>query len=478
MEKRLMSKVLKPDLCVIGAGSGGLTVAAGAAQMGATVVLVEGHKMGGDCLNYGCVPSKSLLAAGKRAHAMTAGAPFGVATVVPKIDFAAAKVHVRAVIAAIEPHDSQERFEGLGVTVLRDWARFVSPTRVVVGDSAVEARRFVIATGSSPAIPPIPGIDQVRVHTNEDIFDLIECPKHLIIIGGGPIGIELAQAHRRLGAAVTVLEAGRALGREDPEMAALVLDRLRTEGIEIVENASVESVRPATGGIAVRAGGAELIGSHLLVAAGRRVNLERLDLAAGGVRHTERGIAVDRGLRSVSNRRVYAIGDAAGGPQFTHLAGYHGGIVIRSALFGLPVRARDDHIPRVTFSEPELAQVGLTEAEARARHGSRLEVLTAEYAGNDRAQAERATEGRIKVMVVRSRPVGATIVGANAGDLISVWALALSARLKIAAIAGMVAPYPTYGELSKRAAGQYYVPRLFQSPRVKRVVRFLQRWLP
>jgi pyruvate/2-oxoglutarate dehydrogenase complex dihydrolipoamide dehydrogenase (E3) component len=471
--------VLKPDLCVIGAGSGGLTVAAGAARMGASVVLVEGHKMGGDCLNYGCVPSKSLLAAAKHAHAMTDGAGFGVAPVEPRLDFAAAKDHVRRAIAAIAPHDSEARFEGLGVTVLRDWARFVSPTRVEVGDAAIEARRFVVATGSSPLVPPIPGLDRVPVLTNETIFGLRERPSHLVVIGGGPIGIELAQAHRRLGCAVTVIESSKALGREDPELAAIVLERLRAEGIEILEGVGAEEVAAGSGGIEVRlTSGATCEGSHLLVAAGRRVNLERLELDAAGVRHGPKGIEVDAGLRSVSNRRVYAVGDAAGGPQFTHLAGYHGGLVIRSALFGLPAKVRMDHVPRVTFTDPELAQVGLTEAEAREAHGRRLEVLRFGFAENDRAQAEAVTEGRIKVMVARGRPVGASIVGASAGELIGVWCLALSARLKIGAVASMVAPYPTLGEVSKRAAGQYYVPRLFESDRVKRVVRLVQRWLP
>jgi pyruvate/2-oxoglutarate dehydrogenase complex dihydrolipoamide dehydrogenase (E3) component len=473
-----MSAVLRPDLCVIGAGSGGLTVAAGAVQMGASVVLVEGHKMGGDCLNAGCVPSKSLIAAARHAQAMTAGAPFGIAPVEPRIDFAATKDHVARVIAGIAPHDSVERFEGLGVTVIRDWARFVSPRRVEAGGAAIEARRFVIATGSSPLVPPIPGLDTVRAYTNEDIFDLRERPEHLIVIGGGPIGVELAQAHRRLGSTVTVIEGARILGREDPELVEVVRERLRAEGVRLLEGVEVEHVAALEDGLAVTAGGASVRGSHILVAVGRRVDLDRLDLAAAGVKATRAGVTVDKGLRSVSNRRVYAIGDAAGGMQFTHLAGYHGGLVIRNALFGLPVRARTDHIPRVTFTDPELAQVGLTEAEARAAHGPRIEVLRFGYDGNDRARAERTTEGFAKVIVARGRPVGAGIVGAQAGELIGLWSLAIGSGLKIGQIAGMVAPYPTLGEVSKRAAGQYYVPRLFASARVRRVVRFVQRWLP
>jgi pyruvate/2-oxoglutarate dehydrogenase complex dihydrolipoamide dehydrogenase (E3) component len=473
-----MNRVLKPDLCVIGAGSGGLTVAAGAAQMGASVVLVEGHKMGGDCLNYGCVPSKALIAAAGHAHAMTTGGRFGVAPVEPQVDYAAAKDHVDRVIAGIEPHDSVERFRSLGVTVIEDWARFVSPKRIEAGGTAIEARRFVIATGSAPFVPPIPGLDGVRAWTNEDIFALREAPRHLVVIGGGPIGIEMAQAHRRLGCDVTVIEGAQVLGREDPDLAAIVTERLRAEGVRLIEGAQAERVAAVEGGIAVTVGGETVAGSHLLVAVGRRVNLERLDPETGGVETTRAGIVVDKGLRSVSNRRVYAVGDAAGGMQFTHLAGYHGGLVIRSALFGLPVKARTDHIPRVTFTDPELAQVGMTEAEARAAHGDRVEVLRFGYDENDRARAELRTEGFAKVIVWRGRPVGAGIVGARAGELIGLWALVIANRMKIGQVAGMVAPYPTLGEVSKRVAGQYYVPRLFESDRVKTLVRLVQRWLP
>lgn len=468
---------IKTDICILGAGSGGLSVAAGAVQMGASVVLIEGHKMGGDCLNYGCVPSKALIAAGKQAHAMGAGAPLGVTPVMPEVSYSAAKDHVHKVIATIEPHDSVERFEGLGVQVILDWGRFVSKTEVQAGDTIVTARRFVIATGSSPVIPPIPGIDDVEVHTNETIWDLRERPDHLLIIGGGPIGLEMAQAHIRLGSKVTVIEGAKALGKDDPEAAAIVLDKLRQEGVEIVEGQMVTKISGASG-VTVDTEGGSYTGSHLLVAAGRKVNLERLDLDRGDVKH-DRAVTVDQGLRSVSNRRVYAIGDAAGGLQFTHVAGYHAGVIIRPMLFGLPAKARTDHIPWVTFTDPELAQVGLTEEAAKKAHGSRaVEIARFDYAGNDRAIAEGKTAGFIKVMVVKGRPVGATIVGAQAGELIGMWALAISNRLKMSAVAGMVAPYPTLGELGKRAAGAYFSPRLFDNPRVKQVVGLVQRYLP
>ena len=467
--------VLTPDLCVIGGGSGGLSVAAGAVQMGASVVLIEGHKMGGDCLNYGCVPSKALLAAGKAAHAMEAGAPFGVTPVAPEVDYARAKDHVREVIAGIEPHDSVERFEGLGCTVIQDYGRFVDARTVEAGGKRIKARRFVIATGSSPWTPPIPGLDEVGFHTNETIFELRDKPKHLLVIGGGPIGLEMAQAHRRLGCEVTVLEAFKALGKDDPELTAIALEALRSEGIDIREGAEVASARREGDEVVLEIKDQEAVrGDVILAAVGRRANLDKLNLEAAGIETNRAGVVVDKGLRT-TNRRVYAIGDAAGGLQFTHVAGYQAGLVIRSALFRLPVTNRTDHIPWATYTDPEMAQVGLTEGEARDRHGDRLEVLRFDYAENDRARAELKTKGLIKVMVVKGKPVGASIVGAAAGEQISLWALAISKGLKIADMAGFVAPYPTMMELSKRAAGSYYTPRLFESPRVKWIVSLLAR---
>ncbi|MCU4654103.1 FAD-dependent oxidoreductase [Roseibacterium sp. SDUM158016] len=469
--------VIDTDICIIGAGSGGLSVAAGAVQMGARVVLIEGHKMGGDCLNYGCVPSKALLAAGHKAHA-TAEAAFGVAGHDPAPDFAAAKDHVEAVIETIAPVDSEERFEGLGVHVIREFARFVSETEVEAGPHRIRARRFVVATGSRPLVPPIPGLETTPHHTNETIFELLERPRHLIVIGGGPIGMEMAQAHRRLGCEVTVLEGARALGRDDPEAAALVLEDLRAEGIAIEEGAKVASVSGQEGAIIVETeDGRRFEGSHLLVAVGRQVNVDRLDLEKAGVDYDRRGVTVDKGLRS-TNKRVYAVGDAAGGLQFTHVAGYHAGVIIRPMLFGLPAKARTDHIPWVTYTEPELAQVGMTEAEARAKHGDGLFVARADFAHNDRAIATGQARGFAKVMVVKGRPVGATIVGPQAGELIQTWALAIANGLKMSAVAGMVAPYPTLGEINKRAAGAYFSPRLFDSALVKRIVRFVQRVIP
>jgi len=469
---------IKTDICIIGGGSGGLSIAAGAVQMGAKVVLLEGHKMGGDCLNYGCVPSKALIASAKKAYAMSHGGELGVADAKAKVDYAAAKDHVANVIATIEPHDSVERFEGLGVKVIEEFGRFISKTEVQAGDTIIEARRFVVSTGSAPFVPPIPGLEDVTYYTNENIFELRDQPKHLIVIGGGPIGLEMAQAHARLGSKVTVIEGMKALGKDDPELAAISLDNLRAEGIEIIEEAQAEKISGNGKTITVHTPKGDFSGSHLLMAVGRKVNIDKLDLDKGGIAHDRRGLKVGPNLRSVTNKRVYAAGDVAGGLQFTHVAGYHAGVLIRSMLFGLPSKQRTDHIPWATFIDPEMAHVGLTEADARKKYGGNVEVVRFNYDGNDRAIAERKTTGLIKVMVVKGRPVGASIVGHLAGELIGMWAMAIANNMKMSAIANTVLPYPTISEVNKRAAGAYFSPKLFESDRVKSIVGFVQRWLP
>lgn len=467
---------IKTDICIIGAGSGGLSVAAGAVQMGAKVVLIEGHNMGGDCLNYGCVPSKALIAAGKHAHALKTGARFGVTAVEPEVDYAATMEHVAGVIEGIAPHDSVERYEEMGVKVISEYARFISSNEVMAGDTVIKARRFVIATGSSPMVPSIQGLDSVKYLTNENLFDLRERPEHLLVIGGGPIGMEMAQAHARLGSRVTVLECMKVFGHDDPEMAAITLQKFRNEGIEVVEDATVIKVTGGDGITAQTNDGTVYHGSHILVAVGRTSNIDRLDLDKAGIATHRSGITVDSGLKT-TNKRVYAIGDVLGGHKFTHLANYHAGIVIRSALFGMPVKAKDNHIPWTTYTDPEIAQVGMTEAKAKDAHGDKVEVLRFAYAENDRARASRDTSGLIKVMVLKGKPIGASIAGAQAGELIQIWALVIANGLKIGAVAAMVTPYPTLGEINKRVAGQYYTPRLFESKRVKSIVRFVQRFL-
>ncbi len=475
-----MSDIIKADLCVIGAGSGGLTVAAGGSQMGAKVVLIEKGEMGGDCLNYGCVPSKALLAAAHAAQNMRQAGRFGIGAVEPDIDFAAVNRHVKCVIERIAPMDSQERFEGLGVEVIRATARFTGPREVEAGDKRIQARRFVIATGSSAAIPPIPGIENVPFLTNESIFDLEMRPDHLIVIGGGPIGAEMAQAHRRLGIRVTILQRRSLLPRDDAEAVAVVRNRLASEGVDIREGVSIEKVSGGAGGVTVtiakKGETGDIQGTHLLMAAGRRANVEGLGLEEAGVEFSPKGILVDARLRT-TNKRIFAIGDVAGGHQFTHVAGYQGGIVLRNALFWiLPGKARQDAIPWVTYTDPELAHVGLTDVQAKEKLGSGLSILRWSFAENDRASAERNNDGFAKIVTDRrGRILGATIVGPHAGELILPWVMALSARWKIGRMAGVIAPYPTLSEVGKRAAGSWYTPRIF-GDRTKRIVRFLQRF--
>jgi pyruvate/2-oxoglutarate dehydrogenase complex dihydrolipoamide dehydrogenase (E3) component len=465
-----------PDLCVIGAGAAGLAVAAGAAQMGASVVLIERGKMGGDCLNFGCVPSKSLLAAAKLAREWRRCGEFGIECKPPTVHFAEIGASVTEVIERLAPNDSVERFEALGVTVLHAEARFLDPRTVRAGDREIRPRRFVIATGSTPIVPPIPGLDAVPYFTNETIFANRELPRHLIVIGGGAVGIELAQAHRRLGAEVSVIDAGPLLPRDDPELVALLADRLRDEGIALHASLAVSAIDSADNEIIVRlADGGHISGSHLLIAAGRRPNHGTLDLAAAGIEITGHGITVDARLRT-SNHRAFAIGDAAGGPQFTHVALYHAGIVIRNALFRLPARVDYRVLPWAIYSDPELAQVGMSEAVARDAFGDKIRVLRWSFAENDRAHTERDTCGEIKVITRdNGRILGAAILGAGAGDLILPWVLAISQKLKISALANLIVPYPTRGEAGKRAAGNFYTPTLF-SPRTRRLVHLLARF--
>lgn len=465
------------DLCIIGAGSGGLSLAAATAQLGLKVVLIERHKMGGDCLNYGCVPSKALIAAGRRAHIARSSGAFGIAPVEPQIDHGRVHDHIHEVIAAIAPNDSVERFTGLGVTVILAEGSFVDKSTVRAGDTLVRARRYCIATGSSPLVPPIPGLDSAPHFTNETIFDNTRPLGHLIVIGGGPIGMELAQAHLRLGNRVTVVEALKALGKDDPELAEVVLKKLVEEGLSIREGAKVERIDHRIGIVRVHIAGTNgpetIEGNHILVAAGRKPNVDGLNLEAAGIAFDQRGIKVGPSLLS-SNSRVYAIGDVTGGLQFTHVANYHAGVVLKRICFRLPAKATTDHIPWVTYTDPELANVGLTEDEAKKRHGT-VNIYRWPYHENDRAQAERATEGFLKVITdKRDRIVGAAIVGEHAGELIQMWSLAVQKRMKIADLAQWISPYPTLGEINKRAALRYYAAKA-GSPLVRGAISFLSK---
>ncbi len=464
------------DLAVIGAGSAGLSVTYVAAQLGLRVALIERGRMGGDCLNSGCVPSKALLAASHAAMAVRDSGRFGVEARAPAIAWPAVRAHVRGAIAALAPADSVSRYEALGATVLQGRARFVGPDALDVDGRRLTARRIVVAAGSRAAAPAIPGLDGVPYLTNESLFELEERPAHLLILGGGPIGIEMAQAHAGLGCQVTLVQKGAILPKDEPELVEGLRRVLIAAGIALHEHAEVAGVEP---GPTLRlADGRRLAGSHLLVAAGRVPNLEGLGLDAGRVRATKQGVATDAGLRSPTNRRVFAVGDIADpagvGPRyFTHVASQHAGIVVRGALFRLPARLSYAALPRVTYTAPELAQVGLTEAEARAA-GHDVEILGWPMAENDRAVAEGDVAGQVKLVVSGGRVLGAGILSPHAGEMLGLWTLAIQQRTKLSTLAGLVVPYPTRAEAGKRAAATPVLKRLFAAgPR--RLVRLLAR---
>nr|WP_132807250.1 FAD-dependent oxidoreductase [Tepidamorphus gemmatus] len=472
-----MLNELTPDICVIGAGAAGLSVAAAAAAFGVPVVLVERGAMGGDCLNVGCVPSKALIAAGRRAQEMREATAFGITAVEPQLNFRRVNNHLRGVIAGIGPTDSEARFRAMGVTVIKAEARFLDRSTVVAGETRIRARRFVVATGSRPAIPAIPGLATVDYHTNETIFSITRKPVHLIVVGAGPIGLEIAQAMRRLGSEVTVIEAGTPLGHEDPELVAVVLERLRREGVSLRTGMAIRRVEPRRSGVRVILAGADtevtVDGSDLLIAAGRQPVTDGLALDAAGIIAGPAGIKVNSKLRT-TNRRVYALGDVIDGPRFTHVASYQAGIVIRNILFRLGAKTDYGSLPRVTYCDPELAQVGLTEAEARRRRRT-IRVVRWPYAENDRARAERHTEGHIKVIAApNGRILGVGICGENAGEIIQPWVLALQQGLDLKAMAGLASPYPTLTEIGRRAALEFYRPRL-TSPWVRRIIALLRR---
>jgi pyruvate/2-oxoglutarate dehydrogenase complex dihydrolipoamide dehydrogenase (E3) component len=467
------------DLAVVGAGAAGLSVTAVAAQLGLRVVLIERGRMGGDCLNAGCVPSKALLAVAHAAMDARAAGRFGLRIAAPAIDWPAVQAHVQGVIAAIAPNDSAARFTALGATVLAGPARFIGRNALEVtlpdGPRRLTAGRIVIAAGSRAVLPDIPGLAAVAHVTHERLFDLPERPAHLLILGGGPVGLEMAQAHAGLGCRVTLIEAARIAGREDLELADGLRAALAGNGVGLLEGVPV--IRAEPGPALLLADGRRIEGSHLLVAAGRRPNIEGLGLEAGLVRAGPAGIATDAGLRSLTNRRVYAAGDIADprgiGPRaFTHVASYHAGIVVRRALFRLPARLDYAALPRVIYTDPELAQVGLTEAEAR-QAGHEVRLLRWPLAENDRAQAERRPEGLVKLVTTRRGLVlGAGILAPHAGEMIGMWALAIARRVPLATLAGLILPYPTLAEAGKRAAGTFFLGRLFAAG-TKRLVRLL-----
>ncbi len=467
-----MTNVIEADICVIGGGSGGLSVASGASQLGKKTVLVEGGKMGGDCLNYGCVPSKALIAAGNVAENMRRPGAFGIEPHKPSIDFNAVHNHVHDVIAGIAPHDSVERFESLGVQVVQEFGTFQDKKTLKAGKQVIKARRFVIATGSTASIPPIPGLESVSYLTNETIFNLKEAPDHLIIIGGGPIGLEMAQAHKRLGSRVTVI-ALDFMENDEPELVEVLLKNLSNEGIILKDKVSIKNIHQDGDQINVALENETITGSHLLVATGRKPNIENLALDNAGVNYTRSGITVGDNLRT-SNKAIYAIGDVTGGAGFTHKAGYDAGIIIRRIVFGM-FWAKADYkaLPHATYTSPALASVGLREQKARGKHGDAIKTLKWSYAENDRARATREEGGLVKVVTTKKGHIlGASIVGKDADELLAPWTLAINEGLKIGAMANVISPYPTLGEINKRAASSFYTASLF-SDKTRKMVKLL-----
>ena len=460
------------ELIVIGAGSAGLSVAAGAVQMGARVILIEGGEMGGDCLNTGCVPSKALIEAARHAKAAVAAAKLGVSCSQVAIDYASIMQHVHVTIATIEPHDSQERFENLGVRVIRGYARFTSKNAIIVENETITGRRIVVATGANAVTPPIKGLDQVGYFTNESFFENYDQPDHLIIVGGGPIGIEMAQAHAQLGIKTTLIERFEILPRELADTRDLVRKKLSHDGVTVFENCDILGIKESDAIKSINLEDGQIIdGSHLLIATGRRANFQGLNLSAAGIETTDVGIKVDDSLRT-TNRAVYAIGDVIGREQFTHVAGYHASLVVRSALFGLPAKVKTHHIPRVTYCDPEVASVG------DISDGPGIEKYRVEYDGLDRAIAGDRAEGFAQMWVKNGRVRGVTIVGAQAGELIHFWSLIIAQNLKLSKVSSVITPYPTLSDINKKLIGAYFTPRLFDNAMIKSFVKRIQRWVP
>ena len=479
MSEATEREVIEADIAVIGAGSGGLSVASGAAQLGLKVVLFEAGEMGGDCLNTGCVPSKALLAAAKSVHQMKTANKYGIKVGEPEISWDDVKAHIHGVIETIAPVDSQERFEGMGVRVIREMASFDSKTVVASNSVEVHARRIVVASGSVPVVPPIPGLSERPFITNETLFDLPEFPEHLLVLGAGPIGLEMALAFHRLGAKVTVLEMNKPLMRSDPEHAHIAVESLRAEGVEILDEHKVIEVGGSAGALWVKSESAEGLktveGSHLLVAVGRMPALDALKLDVGGVDYDRQGIKTKPNLRSVSNPKVWAIGDIAGRGQFTHLAGWHASVFVQAALMKVPAKAVSEQIPAVTYIDPELAQIGLTEPEARQRYGDAVKVSAFEVHENDRAIAERKTTGSVRIVIGKGDKIlGASILGEGAGDILQILSLAMANKLKMRDLTKYISPYPTRAEIVKRAASLYFQPTVF-GPMMRKLVSITQR---
>lgn len=443
------------DIVVIGGGSAGLVVASAAAQLKAKVALVERDRLGGDCLWYGCVPSKSLIHAARIAYEVKNAARFGIYCQNPDIEFAKAIGHVQNAIAAIQPHDSPERFASLGVELFFGSGQFTDKQTFQINGKSLKSRTYVICTGSRPAIPPIPGLQEAGYLTNEQVFQLTQRPNALAVIGGGPIGCELGQAFSRLGSQVTLIASSdNILPKEDPEAAQIVRSQFESEGIRLITKTRVEKIEIAEGKKQVWAENQKIAVDEILVATGRQPNVELLNLEAAGVEITKKGIKVNEKLQT-SNPRIYACGDVIGGYQFTHVAGYEASVVLKNALFFPIAKTNYRVIPWATFTDPELARVGLTTQEAKEKYGDNIYILKQDFADVDRARAEAAINGFAKIITNSNGQIlGATLVGPSAGELIHEIVLAMSNNLKVSALSGIIHIYPTLAEVNSKAALQ------------------------
>ncbi len=472
-------KKVKCDLCIIGAGAGGLSVSAGAVAFGSSVILVEKDKMGGDCLNVGCVPSKAFIAAAKKAYAYKDAEKFGIEELKPKVDFKKVQAHVADIIASIAPHDSVERFEGLGVKVVKGVGRFIDEKTLQVNGQKISAKRFIIATGSRPAVPLILGLGDVPYFTNENIFELDKLPSHLIIIGAGAIGMELAQAFNRLGAKVSVIEKFNAFAKDDAELTKIVLQNIRDEGVNIYEETGIEKIEKNGEKIKVFIDGEKkqtIVGTHLLVAAGRRANIEELNLENAKIEYNKRGIKINSSLQT-SNKKIFAIGDVAHGLQFTHAASYQASLVIKKTIFKLPIKQNINLIPWATYTEPQIGNVGLSEKEAKARFGENIQVVRAKFAENDKAKTIREIKGLVKLILNKKGEIlGCSIVGSNASELISFFSYVIANKQKVNSLVKFIAPYPTLSEIVRKVGVESYREKL-SNPLLKVFTKFM-RFLP
>ena len=467
------------DLGILGGGAAGLTAAAGAAQFGAKTILIEkSSRLGGDCLHYGCVPSKTLIRTAKVAALIRRAKEFGLPEArLGSVDLGAVMDRVRSVIDKIQEHDSPERFCSLGAQVVFGRAPFVDAHSVELAGRQISAARWIIATGASPALPALPGIETVPYLTNETLFDQRLLPDKLIVLGGGPVGLELAQAMGRLGVRVTVVEfTDQILGPEDADMAAIIQRRLEREGMTLLTSTRAIRVAYAEGQIRLTIGSAAgnengvITADALLVAAGRRPNIEGLGLDAAGVTHTARGIPVDTRTRT-NIPHIYACGDVNGQFPFTHVAGYEAGIALANAVLHLPRRVDYGKAGWCTYTDPEIASIGLNEKRAQ-KEGLDYRVWEEPFMDNDRAWAEGETEGKIKLLVSPTgKMLGCQIAGANAGELIHEWVFALAGGIKLSTLAGAVHIYPTLSEISKRVSGKPFAEKIF-SDRTRSVLRF------